>query len=249
MGRGGRHTLSALLPGIRSEFNLDVVCVQGENAAGGFGITLPVAKEIFSAGADVITSGNHIWDKKEIFPYLKDENMPILRPLNYPNTTPGRGALDIGAVVVMNLIGRVFLGSADCPFIAADTFLSEGLYPNKPIIVDIHAEASSEKQAMAWHLDGRVSAICGTHTHVPTADARIFPNGTAFVGDIGMVGAVHSIVGMSYEASLQRFLTGIPERLKPVERGLMQFNSVLIEVDPNTLKSTNIERVDRFFEI
>ena len=248
IGKGGRLTLAALLPSVKQEFGVDFVCVQGENSAAGFGITRNTADEILAAGADVITSGNHIWDKKEIIPHLTDRTLPLLRPLNYPDAAPGIGATDTGPVAVINLIGRVFLGNADCPFIKAGNLLEQGFGAGKPIVVDIHAEASSEKQALAWYLDGKVTAVCGTHTHVPTADLKLYPKGTAFATDIGMVGAVHSVVGMAYQNSLRRFTTGVPERFKPVEKGLMQFNSILIDTNGDS-HAISITRIDRRYEI
>ena len=249
IGKGGRRVVSTLLPRLIEELSLDFVCIQGENVAGGFGITRKTAEELIGSGADVITSGNHIWDNKDIIPHMSDEGLPLLRPLNYPSHSPGRGAIDLGSVVVVNLIGRTFMGQSDCPFASIDGLLKDGFGRGKPIIVDIHAEASSEKQALGWHLDGRVSAICGTHTHTPTADAKILPKGTAFVTDLGMVGAVDSVVGMHKEESLDRFIMGFSERFHPVLSGLMQFNSVLLEIDDSTSKAIKIRRIDRWLEI
>ena len=242
---GGRAAVRDLLPRLRSELKIDVVTLQGENLAGGQGITLATANEMLRSGADVITSGNHIWDQKEFIQHLDDSALPVLRPLNYPAAAPGRGAIDAGPVAVINLVGRVFVGESDSPFAVVDELLATGFGHGKPVIVDFHAEASSEKHAMAWHLDGRVSAIVGTHTHVPTADPRILPGGTAFVTDLGMVGALGSVIGVEVEDVLARFMTGVPRKLRPVETGEFQFNSVLIDIDNVTRKARSIERVDR----
>lgn len=244
VGRLGRNAVATLLPKMRRELQLDLVVANGENAAGGFGITVDTADELFSAGVDVITSGNHIWDQKEIIPHL-DSDIAILRPHNYPISAPGRGWIDLGSAIVVNLIGRVFMGTFDDPFRVIDKLLEE--MPDKPavIIVDMHAEATSEKSALAWHLDGRVSAVVGTHTHVPTADARMLPKGTAFVTDLGMVGAVNSIIGVEPREVIRRFLTQTPHRLKVANDGPTIFNSVLINIDDSTGKANVIERVDK----
>ncbi len=245
IGRGGRHTVCGLLPILRSELNIDFVTVQGENLAGGFGLTRDTVADLLDSGADVVTSGNHVWDRKEFIEHLDDPALPALRPMNYPAAAPGRGSIDTGPVAVVNLIGRVFVGEFDSPFDAVDDLLASGWGKGKPIIVDFHAEATSEKAAMAWHLDGRTAAVCGTHTHVPTADARVLPGGTAFVSDLGMVGSPDSVIGMHVDDVLARFLTGVPRRMRPVERGPMKFNSALIEVDEQTSLALSIERVDR----
>ena len=244
VGRPGRNAVSTLLPKMRRELGVDLVAANGENAAGGFGLTVETADELMSAGVDVITSGNHIWDQKEIVPHL-DSDAPILRPHNYPPSAPGRGWIDLGSALVVNLIGRVFVGTFDDPFRAMDRLLEE--QPDRPVvtIVDMHAEATSEKAALAWYLDGRVSAVVGTHTHVATADAKLLPKGTAFVTDLGMVGAVNSIIGVEPAEVLNRFLSQTPHRLKVASDGPITFNSVLIDIDDSTGKATAIERVDR----
>ncbi len=248
VGRGGRQTFARLLPELRNELGFDLVVVQGENIAAGFGLTLETARDIIEAGADVITTGNHVWDKREFLPHLDDPALPVIRPLNYPPAAPGRGCIDLGPIAVINLIGRVWVGEFDSPFAVVDDLLAGGFGAGKPVLVDFHAEATSEKAALGRHLDGRVAAVVGTHTHVATADQRILPGGTAFVSDLGMVGATESIIGMGIEESLGRFLTGINRRFKPVESGPMRFNSVMIEVDETTGKATGIERVDRELE-
>ena len=244
IGKPGRRAVKSLLPGLRDDLRVDLVVANGENSAGGFGITSETADELLSTGVDVITSGNHIWDQKEIIPYL-DSDLPVLRPLNYPPGTPGRGFLRVGDALVVNLMGRVFVGNWDCPFRAIDRLLNETTSPPKAVIIDLHAEATSEKVAMGWYLDGRVSAVAGTHTHVPTADARILPKGTGYVSDLGMVGSVNSVIGVEIEAVLERFLTQTPRRLKVATKGPFVFNSVLIEIDTNTGRSLDITRVDR----
>jgi metallophosphoesterase (TIGR00282 family) len=220
------------------------VVANGENAAGGRGLTLTTAEELFDAGVDIITSGNHVWEHREIYPILESES-PILRPLNYPPGAPGRGLLVRNGTAIINLIGRTFMGvDADCPFRAADAALAT-LQGTPIVIVDIHAEATSEKTAMGWYLDGRVSAVIGTHTHVATADARILPKGTALVNDVGMVGPLNSIIGMEVEPILKRFLTQLPTQFSPVEKGPAIFNSVLLDIDETTGRALSIERIDR----
>lgn len=242
VGRTGRQAVAALLPELRRELHLDLVIANGENAAAGRGITPSVADEMFRAGVDIITTGNHIWDQKEIIPYL-DSAAPILRPLNFPPGVAGRGMLQEGALTVINLQGRVFMANIDCPFRVVDRALQD-LPPNSIVIVDIHAEATSEKLAMGWYLDGRVSAVLGTHTHVATVDARVLPRGTAFVCDVGMTGARDSVIGDNIDGVLQRFLTAMPVRLQPAA-GPAILNSVLLDIDDETGRARHIERVDR----
>jgi len=239
IGKPGRKALSQLLPSLRRQYGIDLIIVNGENAAGGIGLTLDTAGEMLDAGTDVLTSGNHIWMHREIYPYL-DSDMPILRPLNYPPGVPGRGYLVIGKVAVVNIIGRVFIGDFDCPFRAMDTLLSE--LEEKIIIVDFHAEATSEKVAMGRYLDGRVSAVVGTHTHVGTTDTQILPRGTAYVSDIGMTGPLDSVIGDDTDAAIQRFLTSMPHRLS-VGRGKTALNGILVKVDDDTGKALSIERI------
>ena len=241
VGRPGRRAISQLLPALRQQYNLDLVIANAENAAGGVGLTPDTAKELLDGGVDVLTSGNHIWAQKEIIPYL-DGDMPILRPLNYPPGVPGKGYLVAKGVAVVNLMGRVFIGDFDCPFRAMDQLLAK-LEP-KIIIVDFHAEATSEKVAMGRYLDGRVSAVLGTHTHVGTIDAQILPGGTAYVSDIGMSGPIDSVIGDDTEAVIQRFLTQIPHRLG-VGKGKIALNAILVGVDDDTGKATSIERIYR----
>ena len=243
IGKPGRQAVEDLLPGLCKEYRLDMVIANGENTAGGLGLTSAIATELFNAGVDVLTSGNHIWSKKEIVPYL-DGEMPILRPLNYPPGVPGRGYIISGKTMVINLIGRTFMGDVDCPFQAIDKLLA-GL-ENKPpvIIIDFHAEATSEKMAMGRYLDGRVSAVLGTHTHVGTIDTQLLSQGTAYVTDIGMTGPLNSVIGDDTESVLRRFLTGIPHRLS-VGEGKVVFNAVIVEVSEKSGRATRIERICR----
>jgi len=250
VGNGGRKAVTGLLNDLKSELSIDFVTLQGENLAAGIGLTVETVQEMLEAGADVITTGNHVWDKREFVDHLDDPFLPVLRPLNYPAGTPGRGATDdSGPVAVINLIGRVWVGEFDSPFAVVDDLLAGGFGQGKPIVVDFHAEATSEKAALAWHLDGRVAAVVGTHTHVPTSDCKVLPEGTGFVTDLGMVGAVDSILGVEVEGSLSRFLTGYRQRMQPVRKGLINFNSVLIDIDDSTGMAYSVERVDRQIEV
>jgi len=243
VGRPGRRGVQNLLPGLREQYGIDLVIANGENAAGGRGLTLTTAEELFKAGVDVITTGNHIWDQREIIPHL-DGDKRILRPLNYPPGVPGRGYSIQGQTLVVNLMGRVFMGTLDCPFRAMDHLLHE--LPKVPpfVIVDFHGEATSEKVALGWYLDGRVSAVLGTHTHVGTIDARILPLGTAYITDVGMTGPIDSIIGDDIKGVLDRFLTQMPTRFS-VGSGHTTFNSVLVELDETNGKAKSITRIDR----
>ena len=228
---------------MRQQYGLDVVIANGENAAGGFGLTVDTARELLSNGVDVLTSGNHIWAQKEIIPHL-DSALPILRPLNYPTGVPGRGYLITGNTMVVNLLGRTFMNSYDCPFRAMDRLLAE-IEPKPPvIIVDFHAEATSEKVALGRYLDGRVSAVLGTHTHVGTIDIKLLPGGTAYVTDIGMTGPTDSVIGDDADAVIQRFLTMMPHRLS-VGKGNPVFNAILVEVDEDSGRANSIQRIYR----
>ncbi len=247
IGRPGRRAVRALLPGLRQEYAIDLIIANGENAAGGIGITTETADELFESDVDVITSGNHIWAQREIIPTL-DSSPAILRPLNYPQGVPGHGYFIKGEAMVVNLIGRTFIGNFDCPFRAIDQLL-EDLADRKPpvIIVDFHAEATSEKVAMGWYLDGRVSAVLGTHTHVGTIDARLLPKGTAHITDVGMTGPLDSVIGDDINTVLTRFLTQLPYRIS-VGKGNVILNSVLVEVEETTGRARHIKRIDREYE-
>jgi metallophosphoesterase (TIGR00282 family) len=244
IGKPGRQALRHLVPDLRQEYHIDLVIANGENAAGGFGITVETAYEMLESGVDVLTSGNHVWDQKEIIPHL-DRGLPLLRPANYPDA-PGCGFLIHDNVMVINLIGRVFMSPLECPFRTADRLLQEAKAQDAPtvIVVDFHAEATSEKQALGWYLDGRVSALLGTHTHVGTVDARILPRGTAYLTDVGMTGPVNSVIGSDTKAVLERFLTATPQRLS-VASGPVIMNSALVDIDPQTGKALTIQRLDR----
>jgi len=247
IGRPGRRAVREVLPGLRRDQCVDLVIANGENAAGGRGLTLSTAEELFRAGVDVITSGNHIWDQKEIIPHL-DGNLPILRPLNYPAGVPGKGHLWVdrgpqGKLLVVNLCGRVFMGELDCPFQVVHRLLATTSDKPAAIVVDFHGEVTSEKYAMGWHLDGRVGAVFCTHTHVATADARILPKGTAYVTDVGMVGPYDSVIGGKIEPILAHFRTQLPARFD-VASGAVVFNAVLSDIDGSTGLATSIKRID-----
>jgi metallophosphoesterase (TIGR00282 family) len=244
VGKPGRRALQVLVPSLREELALDVVVANGENVAGGRGLTNRTAREMFEAGVDIISSGNHIWDQKEIIELL-DSDEPVLRPANYPPGSPGRGWLTHKGLTVLNLQGRTFMQAIDCPFRTADAALKAAA-ADAPILVDFHAEATSEKVAMGWHLDGRVTAVVGTHTHVPTADQRLLLRGTAFVTDTGMTGARDSVIGFEIEAVHRLFLTQLPTRLTVEERSRdVKLNAVLIDIDEKTRGARSIERIDR----
>ena len=246
VGQPGRDAVKAILPALKRELEPQLVILNGENAAGGFGLTAKLAAELKGAGADVITTGNHVFAQKEFVPELPGLER-VLRPANYPPGAPGRGWCVVEAaghqVLVMNLIGRIFLDPLDDPFRAADAILAA--HPEIRIVFcDMHAEATSEKTAMGWHLEGRASAVVGTHTHIPTADARVLPGGTAYVTDVGMVGPRDGCIGMDKKVVLQRFLTGVPNRFV-VASGPVTFNSVLITISSSTGRATAIQRIDR----
>ena len=246
IGQPGRKAVRALLPDLRVEQQIDLVIANGENTAGGFGITQDTAYELLESGVDILTSGNHIWDQKEIIPHM-DEGLPLIRPANYPDA-PGRGYWIDGDVMVLNLMGRVFMPALDCPFRTATRILEEVQRNEAPkiIIVDFHAEATSEKQAMGWYLDGRVSAVLGTHTHVGTVDTRVLPKGTAYLTDVGMTGPIDSVIGSDTGAVLERFLTGLPQRLS-VATGSVVLNAALVDVDAESGKARDVVRIDRMF--
>jgi metallophosphoesterase (TIGR00282 family) len=243
IGKPGRNAVKEILPGLCDEHNIDLVVGNGENAAGGLGLTPSTAEDLFDSGIDVITTGNHIWAHSDIIPYL-DGELAILRPLNYPPMNPGRGYLLKNNVLIVNLVGRVFMSHVDCPFRAMDQLLVDFERKSIPIIVDFHAEATSEKVAMGRYLDGRVSAVVGTHTHVGTADARILPAGTAYVTDIGMVGPRDSVIGDDPDSVIKRFLTQVPSRLS-VGKGEVSFDAILVEVDEKTGKAADIRRIQK----
>jgi len=244
IGKPGRIAVRKLVPDLRSEYGIDLVIANGENAAGGIGLTPDTADEILESEVDIITSGNHIWAHKEMVSSI-DNYQQILRPMNYPKGVAGRGYAIIKNTLVVNLIGRTFIGNFDCPFRAIDSLLKE-LGDDKPAItvIDFHAEATSEKIAFGWYLNGRVSSVTGTHTHVGTIDAKILPKGTAYITDIGMVGPDESVIGDDIDSVINRFLMQMPHRIS-VGKGRVNFNSVMIDVDEKTGKATSISRIDR----
>jgi metallophosphoesterase (TIGR00282 family) len=244
VGRPGRRAMDKFLPALIKKYSPAMVVANGENAAGGSGVTEEVGKDLF-LHIDVLTSGNHIWDKKDSLLYLEREPR-LLRPANYPSVNPGRfsyvfQAADGVKAAVLNLQGRVFMEPLDCPFKRADEEVAVLAAETPIILVDFHAEATSEKQALGWYLDGRVSAVIGTHTHVPTADERILPKGTAYITDAGMAGGRNAVIGMAREQALQRFLTSRPQRFEPSRDGLF-LSCVFIEVDVKTGKALSIKR-------
>jgi len=244
IGRPGRNAVRAFLPGLREKYAPAFVVANGENAAGGVGITEEIGRDLFGL-VDVLTSGNHVWDKKEALPYLDKEHR-LVRPANYPPMNPGRGwtvAADARGrkLAVLNLQGRVFMEAIDCPFRAADEIVAKLRAETAAILVDLHAEATSEKQAMGWYLDGRVSAVVGTHTHVPTADERVLPGGTAYITDVGMAGGGDSVIGIGREEAIQKFITGRPHRFEPAKDGLF-LSAVHIEIEAATGRAVSIVR-------
>jgi metallophosphoesterase (TIGR00282 family) len=253
IGKPGRLAVVGGLPAMRAELDLDLVIAIGENLAAGAGLTPSLSEELLASGVDVITSGNHIWDKREIYDYL-DSGRPVLRPLNYPDDAPGRGWLlhtlpDGDRVAVVNVMGRVFMNQLDSPFAAMDGLLDGAAEPLPALsIVDFHCEITSEKNAMGWYLDGRVTAVVGTHTHVPTADARVLPKGTAYISDVGMTGPRDSVIGFSLETVLPRFLTHLPTRFA-VADGPVAFNAVVVEAERATGRARSISQLQRLIEV
>ena len=247
MGRPGRHALAAMLPQLATENDADFVIVNCENSAAGYGVTASTAQELFDAGAQCLTSGNHVWAQKEALDLLNNEPR-LLRPANYPPGAPGRGwnvykTGDGVPVAVINLQGRTFMEALDCPFRAADRILEEIGDKARIVFVDFHAEATSEKQAMGWYLDGRVSAVVGTHTHVQTADERILPGGTAYISDAGMCGALDSVIGVDKDIAVRRFTTGLPERFKVPKRSSATIEGVIVEIDDDSGHGISIKRI------
>lgn len=247
IGKAGRQALSRELHRIIDRHRVDVVIANGENAAGGFGLTEEVAGELFKLGIDILTSGNHIWDKKEALDYLRREEK-VIRPANYPEGTPGFGSTVFTTagglkVAVLNLEGRVFMNNLECPFRVADREI-ERLKKETPVVfVDFHAEATSEKASLGWYLDGRASAVIGTHTHVQTADERLLPGGTAYMTDAGMTGAFDSVIGIRKDEAIAKFLTQLPVRFE-VAKANIRLNGVVVEVDEESGNALRIERIN-----
>ncbi len=244
----GRHAVAALLPSLRRDLGLDLVIANGENSAGGAGITRGTANELFAAGVDLLTTGNHVWRQREALTYLPTTSK-VARPANLPPGAPGLDAmlLRVGdtPVLVTNALGRVFMAPMDDPFRALDAILARHADEARVVVVDFHAEATSEKRALGFHLDGRASLVVGTHTHVPTADAQILPGGTAYVTDIGMVGPLHSVIGAEVEPVVWRYLTALPHKAGTAAGNLIQFNAVLAAIDDTTGRARSIKRIDR----
>ncbi len=246
IGRPGRHLVRDALPRLIDQYMIDLVVANGENAAAGFGLTPDVVAELLDMEIDVLTTGNHVWDKRDGLICLEQEPA-LLRPANYPVETPGRG---VGVfrtaaglpVAVVNLEGRVFMKNLDCPFRKADAILKELGSDQRIVLVDFHAEATSEKGALAAYLDGRVSAVVGTHTHVQTADERVLPGGTAFISDVGMSGARDSVIGIRKELSIQRFMTQLPVRYEIAKKDPV-LCGVVVTVDEDSGQAKNIERI------
>jgi len=248
VGRPGRVVVERTVMSLRDECQIDLVVANCENAAGGAGITPAIADDLFCAGVDVLTSGNHVWKRKEAFELLKLDHR-VIRPANYPDGAPGSGSTIVETlsgqkVGVLNVMGRVFMEPLDCPFRAAERELARLKLASPIIIVDMHAEATSEKVAMGWFLDGKVSCVFGTHTHIPTADERILPNGTAFITDVGMTGPYDSVIGRRVDQILERFLRQLPMRSEVAE-GNVQLRGLLVDVDAKTGKAQSVERITK----
>lgn len=246
VGRPGRRAVKELMPFLQEKYRPELIVANGENAAGGNGITEEIAQELYETGIDVLTMGNHVWDRKEVYSFI-DNDKRIVRPANYPPGTPGQGYAvvktkqDIG-VGIVNLAGRVFLPPLDCPFRMIDQILDSLKAKTPVVIVDFHAEATSEKMAFGWYLDGRVSAVIGTHTHIQTADERILPKGTGYITDVGMTGPRDSVLGVKVEQVINKFLTQRPTRFE-VASGAVELDALFLEIEPKTGMTQAIERI------
>ena len=247
VGEPGRRAFRAVVPAMRAAGEVSAVVVNAENAAGGRGITAAIAAELFAAGADAITLGDHTWDQRDAAAFLSHDRRAV-RPANYPPKCPGRGwtlvSAPAGTFAVANLLGRVFMGPADDPFAAVDALLAGPVPRDVPLVVDFHAEATSEKIAMGWHLDGRAAAVFGTHTHVQTADAKVLPKGTGYVTDVGMTGPVVSVIGREVEPVLAKFTTGMPAKFD-VAKGPVALDGCVFDIDPATRRCRSATLVRR----
>jgi len=251
IGHAGRTAIREALPELKEKYNPQFVIANGENLAGGNGLTQEVANEVFSCGVNFLTTGNHVWDKKEILSFIDSYNN-IIRPANYPQGAPGRGYVTIDMdspglplrLGIFNLSGRIFMESLDNPFVVADYIVTRLRERTRIIILDFHAEATSEKIAMGWHLDGRVSAVIGTHTHVQTADEIILPNHTAYITDVGMTGPVDSVIGVKKDLVIRKFLTQLPEKFD-VAKGDVRLSAVIVDIDQITGNAISIERIQK----
>lgn len=245
VGRPGRRAVREMLPALKEKYEPHLIIANGENAAGGNGITEEAAQELYDAGIDILTMGNHVWDRKEIYNFI-DRDERIVRPANYPPGTPGQGFTVVSVqdvkVGIVNLSGRVFLPPLECPFRSIDQILPLVQQETSLILVDFHAEATSEKVAFGWYVDGRVTAVIGTHTHIQTADERILPGGTGYITDVGMTGPRDSVLGVKLEAVLKKFLTLQPVRFE-VAGGSLQLNALFLEIDPKRNTTQAIERI------
>lgn len=250
-GNPGRKAVKEMIHKLKKERQIDFCIANGENAAGGSGITYVVAQELYRAGVDGITLGNHTWSKREVTNFI-DSDSNIVRPANYPSELLGKGSAILqgekGKIGILNLMGRVYMDSIDCPFKAADRELEYLKAFVKVVVVDMHAEATSEKHALAWHLDGRVSCVLGTHTHVQTADERILPFGTAYISDVGMTGPYDGIIGVKRDIIIEKFITHMPVRFE-VAHGPVQFNAVYMDIDEKTGKTMSIERIHQVMDV
>lgn len=251
VGNPGRKVAKEIIPQLRKDMGIDFCIANCENAAGGSGITYVVAQELYKCGIDAITLGNHTWSKKEISNFI-DSDSKIIRPANYPSELPGKGSTVVkgisGEIGIVNVMGRVYMDSIDCPFRAAEKEVEYLKSFVKIIIIDMHAEATSEKSALAWYLDGRVSCVLGTHTHVQTADERILPRGTGYITDVGMTGPYEGILGVDREIIIEKFLKHMPVRFE-VAKGSVQFNAVYMEVNEKNGKTEKIERIMRIMQL
>ena len=247
IGKAGRQAISRQLHRLVDRHLVDLVIANGENAAGGFGLTEEIAADLFKAGIDVITSGNHIWDKKDALDYIRRANR-VVRPANYPEGTPGVGSVVIKTaggikVAVLNMEGRVFMNNLECPFRTAERELAVLKQETPIVFIDFHAEATSEKVSLGWYMDGKATAVIGTHTHVQTADERILPGGTAYITDAGMTGAFDSVIGIRKEEAIAKFLTQLPTKFE-VAKGNLRLNGVLVDVDETSGKALEITRIN-----
>lgn len=246
VGSPGREMVTDYVPRLKNKYKPQVTIINGENAASGKGITEKIYKQFLNIGAQVVTLGNHTWNKRDIFEFI-DDAPHMIRPANFPENNPGKGLVFVNInnieVAVINLQGRTFLPPTDCPFKKADQLITEAKKRTPIIFVDFHAEATSEKQAMGWYLDGRVSAVVGTHTHTQTADERILPQGTAFITDVGMTGPYDSILGVEKETIINRFIDGLPARFEVDTKGSNQLNGCYVKIDKKTGLATKIERI------
>lgn len=250
-GNPGRKAVKEYLSTLKRERQIDFCIANGENSAAGSGITYVIAQELYKSGIDFITLGNHTWSKKEIYTFI-DSEKKMIRPSNFAPQTPGKGYAVVetpkGKIGILNLAGRVYMDSVDCPFRKADEDLLKIKEETSTIIVDFHAEATSEKSAIGWYLDGRVSAVLGTHTHVQTADEKILPCGTGFITDVGMTGPYESIIGVEPEIVLEKFIKGLPVKFE-VASGKVQFNAVYLEIEEKKGRTTHIERIAKVFDL